>query len=229
MAVPPQIIRTCEPVVCCDPIWEKAYLQFESPDAEQKKFRRRLERLGAGSWPRQAQVVEIFCGRGNGLCALAAMGFDALEGVDLSEHLLAEYQGRATLYVADCRQLPLPNMSRDVVVVQGGLHHLPKLPDDLEAVLREVRRVLRPGGRIVMVEPWLTPFLRSVHLLARQKAVQRVSRQIAAFATMVERERDTYFAWLALPETILNALADSFRAERLQIRWGKIEYVGTRN
>jgi ubiquinone/menaquinone biosynthesis C-methylase UbiE len=48
-------------------------------------------------------------------------------------------------------------------VVQGGLHHLPELPRDLDKTLLEIKRVLRPQGRFVIVEPWHTPFLRIVH------------------------------------------------------------------
>ena len=222
------IIRTCEPLVCCDPVWEQAYLRFETPLQERQKFRRRLHRLGADRWPRNAQAVEIFCGRGNGLRALAELGFESLEGVDLSDRLLQQYEGDATLYVADCRKLPFPDASRDIVVVQGGLHHLPRLPEDLETVLIEVQRILRPGGRIVVVEPWPTTFLKAVHFLSQRKLIQRCWGKIEAFATMVDRERETYFAWLAMPETILNFLERNFHPERKKIDFGKIEYVGIR-
>ena len=47
------------------------------------------------------------------------------------------------------------------MVVQGGLHHFPELPADLELTLAEIRHVLRPGGLAVIVEPWLTSFCDS--------------------------------------------------------------------
>jgi len=47
--------------------WEAAYLRFESPEEEIRKFVRRLTRLGAPQWPRDAEIVELFCGRGNGV------------------------------------------------------------------------------------------------------------------------------------------------------------------
>lgn len=222
------IIRMCEPLLCCDTVWEAAYLRFETPADERQKFHNRLRRLGAQHWSRDSQAVEIFCGRGNGLCALAEMGFTSLEGVDLSERLLQQYQGDATLYVADCRQLPFPDASRDIVIVQGGLHHLPRLPEDLEAVLGEVRRILRPGGRFVIVEPWMTPFLRAIHFLSRQGLVQRCWSKIEALHTMIDRERATYFAWLGIPEIILQALDRNFHFERRHVSFGKIEYVGIR-
>lgn len=227
-AFAPSIVRTCEPLSCCDAEWEQAYLQFETPTKEIQKFRRRLQRLGAQHWPRQMQAVEIFCGRGNGLMALAELGFTSLEGVDLSERLLQQYRGQATLYVADCRRLPFPDASRDMVIVQGGLHHLPDLPRDLELVLGEIRRILRPGGRIVIVEPWMTAFLATVHFLSSLKLIQKVSTKFRAFATMVDRERATYFAWLTMPDAIRQSLDQHFQPQRQEIIFGKFEYVGIR-
>jgi hypothetical protein len=70
--------------------WEAAYLSFETPEEEIRKFIRRLRRLGAERLPRQAEVLELFCGRGNGLRALERLGFNRLEGVDLSISLLSQ-------------------------------------------------------------------------------------------------------------------------------------------
>ena len=66
---------------------------FETPEEETEKFHRRLLPVGASDWPRGAAIAELFCGRGNGLRALAALGFTDLRGVDLSEELLASYDG----------------------------------------------------------------------------------------------------------------------------------------
>jgi ubiquinone/menaquinone biosynthesis C-methylase UbiE len=112
--------------------WEAAYLRFETPEQEIHKFIARLRKLGAAQWPRDAEIVELFCGRGNGLNALERLGFTHLEGVDLSPRLIARYRGPAKCFVGDCRQLPFANRSKDVLMVQGGLHHLSTLPEDLE-------------------------------------------------------------------------------------------------
>ena len=75
--------------------WEQAYLRFQSPEQEVRKFVRRLRKLGATDWPRDAAVVELFCGRGNGLRALERLGFSNLTGVDLSPSLANRYEGPA--------------------------------------------------------------------------------------------------------------------------------------
>src|SRR5712692_72481 len=112
--------------------WEAAYLRFETPEQEIHKFVSRLRKLGADQWPRDAEIVELFCGRGNGLSALESLGFTRLEGVDLSPRLIAQYRGPAKCVVGDCRQLPFADRSKDVLIVQGGLHHLSTLLDDLD-------------------------------------------------------------------------------------------------
>lgn len=206
--------------------WEAAYLRFETPEEERRKFLRRLRKLGSESWPKDAQVVELFCGRGNGLHALQHLGFTRLEGVDWSPALLANYAGPANCIVADCRQLPYPDTSRDIAIVQGGLHHLPALPADLERVVGEVRRVLRPGGRFMVVEPWRTPFLSFVHWVGSFRTARRVWAKLDALETMTELEWTTYEQWLRQPEIVLSALESGFAVERKFIGWGKLMWVG---
>jgi len=80
-------------------LWEAAYLRFETPQQEIRKFKQRLIKLGAHRWSRETEVVELFCGRGNGLKALAELGFRHLEGVDLCPRLLDQFVGRAICHV----------------------------------------------------------------------------------------------------------------------------------
>ncbi len=211
---------------CCNDQWEQAYLRFESPKQEVAKFRARLKKLGAESWPKESQIVDLFCGRGNGLVALEQLGFSNLEGADLSSTLLAQYNGPAKGYVCDCRKLPFEDTSKDVLIVQGGLHHLLHLPEDLEQVLAESARVLRADGRMVIVEPWTTPFLQGVHCLSRQELLCRMWPKLNAFATMVEHERETYEKWLGQPDVVLRLLESHFKAELRRIGFGKLMFVG---
>jgi len=206
--------------------WEAAYLRFETPEEEIRKFTKRLRRLGVTAWPRESSMVELFCGRGNGLHALARLGFRNIEGVDLSPRLLAEYTGEARCYAADCRDLPFAAGSKDSAIVQGGLHHLPVLPDDLERVFAELRRVLRPSGRVVFVEPWLTPFLRFVHAVAQNPLARRFSVKLDALATMIENERQTYENWLSRPKGISQLARRYFQPEQESFAWGKWNFVG---
>ncbi|MCA9247828.1 MAG: class I SAM-dependent methyltransferase [Planctomycetales bacterium] len=206
--------------------WEEAYARFETPEAEIAKFIRRLRSFGVERWNRESRIVELFCGRGNGLHAWTRLGFRHVTGVDLSPALLNEYQGEATCVVADCRELPLESHAVDVVIVQGGLHHLIDLPTDLEAVLCEMRRLLAPQGCVVIVEPWLTPFLAFVHLCCRRRRLRCVWPKLAALATMIEHEQATYENWLSRPDQILNLLHSHFAPLKSNVAWGKLSFLG---
>jgi len=212
--------------VCCDPAWEAAYERFETPEEEIRKFIARHRRLGVDRLPKTSHTVELFCGRGNGLKALERLRFEHLEGVDLSSSLAARYCGPAQLYVGDCRNLQFDAHSKDLVVVQGGLHHLPILPDDLERVFAEINRVLRPTGRVAIVEPWLTPFLRGVHTAYQSRLLRRLWPKLDALASMNEREAITYEAWLRQPELIHELLGKFFVTETCVHRLGKILFLG---
>jgi ubiquinone/menaquinone biosynthesis C-methylase UbiE len=207
--------------------WELAYARFETPEQEISKFVTRLKELGAERWPKDSAIVELFCGRGNGLHALQRLGFSQIEAVDISPRLLAQYHGTARTTVADCRELPFADRTKDVVIVQGGLHHLPTLPGDLDRTFAEIRRVLKLDGRVILVEPWLTPFLRMVHAICENPLARRCSAKLDALATMIEYERRTYEQWLTQPELVLSVAEKHFVATQQSFAWGKWRFVGT--
>jgi ubiquinone/menaquinone biosynthesis C-methylase UbiE len=212
-------------VLSVDP-WEAAYLRFESPEQEIQKFIGRLVRLGTPQWPRDAEIVELFCGRGNGLIALERLGFTRVEGVDLSPRLVAQYHGPAKCIVGDCRQLPFADRSKDALIVQGGLHHLAALPGDLDQVFSEMQRVLGKGGHVLLVEPWLTTFLKLVHAVSENPLARRLSNRMDALATMIQFERRTYEQWLAQPELIKKIARAHFVPVHESFAWGKWNFVG---
>ena len=207
--------------------WEAAYLRFETPEQEIQKFVVRLNRMGAPEWRRDAAIVELFCGRGNGLVALERLGFTRLEGLDLSPRLIAQYRGPAKCFVGDCRQLPFSDRSKDVLIVQGGMHHLPILPEDLRQSFAEMQRVLRKGGRVLFVEPWQTPFLKFVHKVSENRLARRISNRMDALATMIQLERRTYEQWLSQPALIKQMARAHFVPVQESFAWGKWNFVGT--
>ncbi len=221
-----QITLWTQEEIDTDKKWESAYKKFETPKEEISKFKRRLRKLGADSWPRDANIVELFCGRCNGLKALEELGFSSIEGVDLSVPLLSEYSGSAKLYAGDCRNIRFQSKSKDFVIVQGGLHHLPSIPEDLAMVFLEVRRILKPDGRFVIVEPWQTPFLAVVHKACSFPFFISRWAKLKALHDMIEMEKKTYYNWLKNKSLITSMLNTYFVSEKLRIGFGKICYVG---
>jgi len=60
--------------------------------------------------------------------------------------------------IADARRLPLANASLRAIVFTDVLHHMP----DAAQFFAEACRCIRPGGKILMVEPWVTSWSRFV-------------------------------------------------------------------
>lgn len=59
----------------------------------------------------------------------------------------------------DARALPFRVGALRAILMTDVFHHVP----DAGRFLREASRTLRPGGRIVMIEPWVTPWSRFVY------------------------------------------------------------------
>jgi ubiquinone/menaquinone biosynthesis C-methylase UbiE len=104
-------------------------------------------------------VLDIGCGTGVLLEKVLDRYPDShVAGIDLSPAMLAvarqRLPPRATLEVADAEALPFPAQTFDIVVSVSSFHFLPAP----KRALAEVRRVLRPGGRLVITD-WCDEYL----------------------------------------------------------------------
>ena len=109
--------------------------------------------VAGGSLPRR--VLDLGCGTGRLLEDLRRRLPEAeLVGVDPSEGMLAVARRRLAgepgvrLEVATAARLPLPDASVDVVTTTMSFHHW----EAQDASLREVARVLAPGGRLLIAD-----------------------------------------------------------------------------
>jgi SAM-dependent methyltransferase len=98
-------------------------------------------------------VLEIGCGLGTDGAQFAKAGAN-YTGIDLTEAAVSLAKRRFELFqlpgtfrIADAERLDFPNHSFDLVYSHGVLHHTP----DTTAAVREIHRVLRPGGKAVVM------------------------------------------------------------------------------
>jgi ubiquinone/menaquinone biosynthesis C-methylase UbiE len=107
---------------------------------------------GTGGWP-YGKALELGCGTGFFLLNLKLAGVvDDGHVTDLSPGMVEVARRNASRLgfdvegrVADAERIPYDDGTFDLVVGHAVLHHIP----DVEQSLREVLRVLRPGGRFV--------------------------------------------------------------------------------
>jgi ubiquinone/menaquinone biosynthesis C-methylase UbiE len=127
------------------------------------------------------RVLDVCCGTGT--LALAAQrrvgAAGAAYGVDASGEMIARARAKASrqglpveFEIAAAQSLPFADASFDVVLCTLALHHLPD--ESREQAIDEMRRVLKPGGQVLIVEisrgrgAW--ELLHPVALLHRRKS-----------------------------------------------------------
>ena len=101
------------------------------------------------------RVLDVACGTGDLMLALEAHGRARIFGSDFCHPMLvaagskAKYRGsRAALFEADALELPLAGASLDLVTIAFGFRNL----SNYEHGLRELRRILKPGGSLAILE-----------------------------------------------------------------------------
>ncbi len=116
-----------------------------------------LKRLARRYFPknRSASIIDLGCGSGALISLAKQMGYTNIVGVDRSQEQVAAAQ---QLGITEVRQgdlfdyaRGLPDASQDVIVAFDVIEHLSK--NELITFVKEVLRLLRPGGRWILHTP----------------------------------------------------------------------------
>ena len=156
-------------------LWERQELAFDVV-----AWTLELAEVAAG-----ASVLDVGCGNGRYLDAMAAAGVEAV-GCDLSTGMLRSAAAHRVV-AADAMALPFPSGRFDVVLAPHMLYHVP----DRRAAAREFRRVLAPGGRCVVVANGaghLASLRAAVEAAVNQPGWKWADQLVAAFS--LENGRD---------------------------------------
>lgn len=139
-------------------VWDAVYTRegdiFPTPHEDMEGLAEEMKRRGART------LLDLGCGSGRHVAHLARQGF-SVAGLDGAPAglTLAERRLRASGLAADLRlgdiyaPLPYSDAQFDAVIAVQVIHHATR--DRIEALAREVVRVLRPGGLLFVTVPSL--------------------------------------------------------------------------
>ena len=193
-------------------IWEKLAPRY---DKDIKLFEKLLF-AGGRQWvcsQARGQVLEVGMGTGRNLEYYPA-GI-RLTGIDFSAPMLdvanerAKALGREVdLRVGDAQDLEFPDESFDTVVFSLSLC---SIPDDRKAI-REAKRVLLPGGKLLLLE----------HVASPQRVVRAIQRLLDWITIRTEGDH-------LVRDPLVHLQEEGFEIERVErLKWGIVERVAAR-
>ena len=107
-------------------------------------------------YKKNKKVFDLGCGTGQYLLQLSSLGLECY-GADISEEMLQSTRKKltsldvsdVTLINSDCYNLPFEDNFFDLIICIGVLEYL----DDEKKALKEIKRLLRPGGFVIVTFP----------------------------------------------------------------------------
>ena len=185
--------------------------------------RRAVEQLRL---PGRALVLDLACGTGDFCRELGSSGYRAV-GFDFSLGMLAQARTSAKLVAADALRLPVRDGSADGVTCGFALRNVTSLTD----LFAELSRVVRPGGRIALLEVSTpgNPVLRAGNSLYFNRIVPLIGGLLSDRAAYEYLPRS--MAYLPPPESLIQMLRQAGfpDARRIQLAGGLTQLiVGTR-
>ena len=164
-------------------------------------------------------VLDLACGQGRHLIELAQRGDYNLFGLDRSRYLIhrakniAKKRGLAINFKeGDARKLPYPTDSLDFVTILGNSFGYFETSDDDLKILKEVFRVLKPGGKLLMdvadgsyLRENFTPrsweWIDKTHFVCRERSLAFDNERLISREVVTNTEK--------------GVIVDQFYAERL--------------
>ena len=168
------------------------------------------------------RVLDLCCGQGRHTIELYRRGFQLVEGLDRSHYLIqkAKIKSREqNFYIpfreGDARKLPYPPDHFDVVMILGNsFGYFETIQDDFR-VLKEVSRVLKPGGRLMIdvadgayqktgFQPRSWEWIDKSYFVCRERSLSMDQQRLISREVIVHVAK--------------GVIADQFYAERLYTR-----------
>ena len=145
-----------------DKIWRKKAVKrivknLKNSETENLKTNSQILRFSDSQIQENSQVLDVACGTADSTIALARAGISSVTGVDISEEMLKVGKTKVsaqnldsviTLQVEDCENLSFDDNTFDAAFIAFGIRNF----EDRRNGLRELRRVLKPNGHLLILE-----------------------------------------------------------------------------
>jgi len=166
-----------------------------------------------------SHILDLCCGQGRHVLELSRRGFSNLYGVDRSHYLISRAKNisrqrgdAVTFREGDARKLRFNDNQFDAVYLAGNSFGYFESVDDDVAVLREIRRILKPGGQLLLdftdgdylrthYEARSWEWIDKQYFVCRERSISKAGDRL------ISREVITH--------TKKGVVADQFYAERL--------------
>jgi len=139
-------------------------------------------------------VIDVACGTGDLAMAFRTAGAGTILGIDftvpmleIAQHKSDDDRARLSYHAGDAMRLPLPDRCADIVSIAFGIRNVAQP----QAALSEFARVLRPGGRLIVLEfsEPTNPLLRGFDRFYREQVMP-------VTATLIARDRSGAYKYL---------------------------------
>jgi len=179
----------------------------------------------------QDRILDLCCGQGRDSLELARRGFGNVEGLDRSRYLIQKAKAQSkkeALSVrfreGDARKLPYQPDTFDVVLVLGNSFGYFESPQDDVRVLKEVFRVLKPWGRVLIdvadgeylkrkFQPRSWEWIDKNYFVCRERSLSHDKQRLISREVVTNAKK--------------GVIADQFYAERLYTRKSLEELLRT--
>lgn len=145
-----------------DKIWRKKAVKrivknLKNSETEKLKNNSQVFRFSDSQIQKDSQILDVACGTADSTIALARAGISSVTGVDISEEMLKVGETKVaaqkldsviTLQVEDCENLSFDDDTFDAAFIAFGIRNF----EDKRNGLRELRRVLKPNGHLLILE-----------------------------------------------------------------------------
>ncbi len=188
----------------------------EDPNITKREIDLFLDTLAPG---KESTILDLCCGQGRHTLELARRGYQNLFGLDRSHYLINRAKSigkkeglKVTFKEGDARKLPFPADKFDYVMIPGNSFGYFESSQDDDKVLQEVRRLLKPYGRLLVditdgnyvrqnFQPRSWEWIDKKYFVCRERALSKDQQRL------ISREVITHVT--------KGVIADQFYAERL--------------